>query len=193
MNEAQADVPGLAPEQREYLRELARAVITAAVTGRQPPSARKLAAARGLELGPALLDERGAFVTLHRTGRLRGCIGYIEGVKPVVEAVADNARGAALYDPRFPAVQEAELSDLQIEISVLSPLRPVAGPQDIVLGEHGIMLSKGSARAVFLPQVAVEQGWDLHTTLGHLALKAGLGPAGWQDGTRFSVFTADIF
>jgi AmmeMemoRadiSam system protein A len=133
------------------------------------------------------------FVTLHRQGRLRGCIGYIEGIKPLAEAVVDNGRSAAVGDPRFAPVTAGELDQLEIEVSALTPLRPVSGPEDIEIGRHGIVLAKGGRRAVFLPQVAPEQGWDLTTTLGHLALKAGLGPDGWQEGARFEVFEAEVF
>ena len=183
----------LTPSEKAFLRELAGAAVEAAVTGGPLPDAAALAAARDLDLAGNLLQKRGAFVTLHLDGRLRGCIGYIEGVKPLVEAVIDNGRSAAVHDPRFRPVTAAELPRLELEISALTPLRPVRTPEEIELGRHGIVLAKGGARAVFLPQVAPEQGWDLHTTLGHLALKAGLGPQGWQEGARFEVFEAEVF
>jgi uncharacterized protein (TIGR00296 family) len=82
---------------------------------------------------------------------------------------------------------------LHLEISALTPLRSVSGPADIEIGRHGILLHKGAAQAVFLPQVAVEQGWDRDTTLTHLALKAGLPADGWRQGARFQVFEADVF
>ena len=193
MNEQTPPLAPLTPAEKDFLRQVATAAVTAAVHSRQPPDPVELATEAGLEIGPALTAERGAFVTLHSGGQLRGCIGYIEGVKPLVHAVLDNGRSAAVGDPRFAPVKPAELPQLSIEISALTPLRPVAGPQDIELGRHGIVLAKGGARSVFLPQVATEQGWDLHTTLGHLALKAGLAPNGWQDGARFEVFEAEVF
>ena len=181
-----------APE-KALLREIALLAVAAAARGTTPPDAQSLALAAAVAWEPRLAEPRGAFVTLHRDGRLRGCIGHIEGHLPLAETVARNGRAAACEDPRFPPVGAAELPRLTLEVSALTPLRPVAGPDDIVVGEHGIVLDKGGRRAVFLPQVATEQGWNLVTTLGHLALKAGLGPAGWQEGARFHVFAAEVF
>ena len=131
-------------------------------------------------------------MTLTRDGRLRGCIGYIEGIKPLVEAVVDNAASAATGDPRFPPVGEDELADLHVEVSALTPLRPVDGPGEIEIGRHGIVLAKAGRQAVFLPQVAPEQGWDRDTTLENLALKAGLPTDAWRQDCRFQVFEAEI-
>ncbi len=185
--------PGLAPDERTFLLALARAVVTETAHGRRPPRADAFAAARGLAPGPRLREPRGAFVTLTRAGELRGCIGYVEPIRPLLEAVADNAASAAARDPRFLPVGPDELADLHVEISALTPLRPVAGPGEIELGRHGIVLAKGRARALFLPQVAPEQGWDLPTTLRHLSRKAGLEPDAWREGARFEVFEAEVF
>ncbi len=185
--------PTLTTEERGFLRELARQWVEAAAAGRPGPEPRQLAADLNLVPGPALLENRGAFVTLTRGGALRGCIGYIEGIKPLLDAVAENAASAAVRDPRFPPVTPDELPALELEISALSPLQQVDGPDDIIIGTHGILLDRGGRRAVFLPQVAVEQGWDLKTTLSHLALKAGLAPDAWRQGATFRVFTAEVF
>jgi AmmeMemoRadiSam system protein A len=178
---------------RAFLRELARLAVAAAARGEEPPSARARAAARGLRLEGALAEPRGVFVTLHDGGELRGCIGSIVGRQPLAEAVLASARGAAAGDPRFLPVAPAELDRLELEISVLSPLRTVAGPGDIEVGRHGVLLQKDGRQAVFLPQVAPEQGWDRDTMLDHLARKAGLPPDGWRRGAAFAVFTADVF
>ncbi len=178
---------------REFLRTLALQSVMAAAAQADPPEPQLLAQDLGRELGPSLLIPCGAFVTLTKQGQLRGCIGYIEGIKPLVDTVVENAASAAVGDPRFPPVEPEEIPTLELEISVLSPLRTVSSPQDIVVGVHGVLLDKGGHRAVFLPQVAPEQGWDLDTTLTHLALKAGLGPDGWREGCRFQVFTATVF
>ena len=183
----------LTADEQRFLRSLARLAVQAAVKGERPPDAHALAAAAGLPLEPRLTARRGAFVTLTSGGRLRGCIGYIEGVKPLIDAVADNGRSAAVRDPRFPAVTPEELDDLDLEISALTPLVEVAGPDDIVIGRHGVCLAKGGRQAVFLPQVAPVQGWDRDTTLTQLALKAGLGPDGWRQGAEFRVFEAHVF
>ncbi len=179
--------------ERDFLRELAREWVTAAAAGKRGPDPRDLATALDLEPGPSLLENCGAFVTLTRDGTLRGCIGYIEGIKPLMDAVAENAASAAVRDPRFPPVTPEEVPALELEISALSPLHRVRGPEDIIIGTHGILLGKNGRQAVFLPQVATEQGWDLETTLDHLALKAGLPPGAWRDNTEFRVFTAEVF
>ncbi|MFN2369822.1 MAG: AmmeMemoRadiSam system protein A, partial [Candidatus Krumholzibacteriia bacterium] len=167
--------------------------VAAAARGQEPPSIRARAAARGLRLEGALAEPRGVFVTLSRGGQLRGCIGSLTGRLPLAEAVAASARNAAVGDPRFPPVAPAELDQLELEISVLSPLRTVAGPDGIEVGRHGVLLEKDGRQAVFLPQVAPEQGWDRDTMLAHLARKAGLPADGWRREAVFRVFTADVF
>ena len=174
MTEIQAHENRLDPAEKEFLREIAGLAVAAAVRGDPPPPIERLARERGVDLSGRLSQSRGAFVTLTLGGNLRGCIGYIQGIKPLVEAVADNGRSAAVSDPRFVPVPEEELAELEWEISALTPLRRVDGPQNIRIGVHGILLDKNGKQAVFLPQVAPEQGWDLDTTLTHLALKAGL-------------------
>lgn len=183
----------LTDDERKLLLALARAVIEATAAGRASPAPAQFAAELGLPLTPALRQKRGAFVTLTSGGRLRGCIGTIEGIQPLAAAVADNAAAAASRDPRFHPVAVAELPRLRIEISALTALRPVADASEIEIGRHGIVLAKGRARAVFLPQVAPEQGWNRETTLDHLAMKAGLPPDAWRVGARFQVFEAEVF
>lgn len=179
--------------EKQLLRALAWAAVRAAVADDPLPDPDAFAAEAGTALGPRLEALRGAFVTLTRSGTLRGCIGVIEGRLPLVAAVVENGRAAALNDPRFPPVGPAELPGLELEISALSPLRPVAGPDEIEVGRHGVLLSADGRRAVFLPQVAPEQGWDRDTMLTHLALKAGLAPDAWRREARFEVFTAEVF
>jgi AmmeMemoRadiSam system protein B/AmmeMemoRadiSam system protein A len=141
----------------------------------------------------------GAFVTLNHEGkkpadpgRLRACMGVIEARQPLEQAVVQAAVWAA-QDPRFPRLEAGELDDLELEVSILSASHPVPGPEAITIGTHGIILSKGGHRALFLPQVATEQGWDLETTLDHLARKAGMPAEGWRRGATFEVFTAQVF
>jgi MEMO1 family protein len=138
-------------------------------------------------------DICGVFVTLTREERLRGCIGTIVGRDPIVEGVMIRAVSAALEDPRFPQVKADELAELVVEISILTPLREVDRADQIVVGRHGVVLEKDGHRAVFLPQVAPEQGWDRDTMLDHLASKAGLPRADWRTGARFQVFEALVF
>jgi len=148
---------------------------------------------------PELKWPAGAFVTLnHRNlkpgtvGRLRACMGLMDSSQSLEDAVVDAAVSAS-RDPRFPRLKVEELQDLSIEVSVLSPTRSISSYEEIVLGRDGIVLSKGGRRAVFLPQVAIEQGWDLETTLAHLSRKAGLPVDGWKNGANFSVFRAHVF
>ncbi len=145
-------------------------------------------------LTPKLSEKRGAFVTLHERGELRGCIGYIEAVKPLFQAVSDMAVAASTEDPRFPAVEVRELDSIDIEITVLSPMRPVPSPDSVVVGKHGCVIRKGGRSAVFLPQVPVEQGWDRDTYLSELCRKAGLPRDAWKSpDAKLSVFTGQVF
>jgi AmmeMemoRadiSam system protein A len=183
----------LTQQQREFLLQIARQAVAAAAGGETPPDVETLAAAANLPLDGTLGQNRGVFVTLTSDGHLRGCIGYIEGFKPLAQAVADNGRSAAVADPRFQPVQPHEVKNLEVEISALTPLIEVNSHKDIQVGKHGVLLEKNGRQAVFLPQVATEQGWDLPTTLTHLALKAGLGPDQWRQGAVFRVFEAEVF
>jgi AmmeMemoRadiSam system protein A len=144
---------------------------------------------------------RGVFVTLLRSAagegageeELRGCIGRIEPDLPLEEAVCEAAVDAALHDDRFEPVTLDELGRIEIEVTVLSRPRPVASWREIVIGAHGIILEKDRRRALFLPQVATEQGWSLEETLAALSRKAGLGVAAWKENASFSVFTGQVF
>jgi hypothetical protein len=188
--EEEAGSERLGPAERSFLLKLARETLELYLReGRTP----KVEIPEGLRRD-LLTQPRGVFVTLRKGDRLRGCIGTIVGQEPLVEGVVRQAVQSAVSDPRFPPVTPEELPGIRIEISVLTPLREVSGPGEIVLGRDGILLERGGHRAVFLPQVAPEQGWDLETTLTQLALKAGLGPEDWKDPqTRFSVFQAEVF
>jgi len=153
-----------------------------------------------MELTPGLKLERGAFVTINKKKRpgdehaeLRGCIGYLAPRGPLHQQIAELAISAGMHDTRFMPMKAAELDNVDLEISILSPMKPVAGYQEIEIGLHGMTLEKNGRRAVFLPQVAPEFGWDRATTLTRLSVKAGLPPDAWKQGTRFEVFTADVF
>jgi AmmeMemoRadiSam system protein A len=150
---------------------------------------------------PALHSLHGAFVTLKRKvpdidgpGKLRGCIGYMTGKKPLWKLIQDLAVEAAFEDPRFPSVKIEELPDLSIEISVLSPPQPIQTPSQFEPGIDGVILSLGYNRAVFLPQVATEQGWDREEMLDNLCLKAGLDPSAWRlPDCHLETFRATVF
>lgn len=138
--------------------------------------------------------KRGAFVTLHKHGDLRGCIGTFRSDKNVADVVKDMALASAFEDPRFPPLGLDELDEVDIEISVLSPLRKIKDVNEIEVGKHGLYISRGFKSGVLLPQVATEYNWDRETFLVHTCLKAGLPEDAWKDpATRIEIFTAEVF
>jgi AmmeMemoRadiSam system protein A len=139
-----------------------------------------------------LAEPRGAFTTLHLQGHLRGCIGYVLPVQSLYATVAEAARAAALDDPRFPPVTPAEAPRLKIEISVLSRLQPIR-PEEIVIGQHGLVVTQGNRRGLLLPQVPIECDWDRETFLAQACRKAGLPTDAWQHGAQLQAFTAEVF
>ncbi|MGE5153978.1 MAG: AmmeMemoRadiSam system protein B [Bdellovibrio bacteriovorus] len=144
-------------------------------------------------LPPALEAPAGAFVTLWSPEGLRGCIGHVANDLPLYGAVLQSAYQAARNDHRFRPLSLEELGALELEVNVLSPPEPIASPEGIRLGAHGITLRKGDHYGLYLPEVAVRMGWDLETTLSQLALKAGLPVDGWREGAALEVFTATHF
>lgn len=176
----------LSRKDRQLLLTIARTTIDSHVTGKTlPPFAEKAA--------PALEEQRGCFVTIKKDGTLRGCIGTFTSDKPLHQTVQEMAVSAATRDPRFYPMKQADLSDYQLEISVLSPLERIDSIDEIIIGVHGLYLEKQFARGVLLPQVATEYGWDRETFLRQTCLKAGLRPDEWQDGVTIYIFSADIF
>lgn len=170
-------------EERKLLLRFAHRSIESALEGRSidlaSPSAH-------------LAEPRGAFTTLHLEGKLRGCIGYVLPTQALYAAVAESARAAALDDPRFPPVTPAEAPYLKIEISVLSPLQPIR-PAEVIVGQHGLVVTQGDRRGLLLPQVPTEWGWDRETYLAQTCLKAGLPADAWQHGAQLQGFTAEVF
>ncbi len=147
------------------------------------------------ETDAILLKNMGAFVTIHKQGRLRGCIGNIIGRQPLYLTVRDMAIEAAAHDWRFPAVSPDELKDIDIEISVLTQPKKVESVDEIKMGVHGVIAKRDSASGVFLPQVAIETGWTREEFLSNLCEhKAGLSPDAWKDkDTELHSFTAQVF
>jgi AmmeMemoRadiSam system protein B/AmmeMemoRadiSam system protein A len=177
---------GLNAEEKKTLHQIAKTVIENKARGKAVPEFK-------IET-PILKENRGAFVTIHKKGQLRGCIGYIEGRGPLYKTIEEMAEAAAFRDPRFTPVSERELSDLDVEISVLTPLRKITDPNEIEVGKHGIYIKKGWYSGLLLPQVATEYGWDRQTFLEHTCLKAGLPTHAWKDkNTEIYIFSADIF
>ncbi len=143
---------------------------------------------------PVFREKCGAFVTLHIRGNLRGCIGYIVGVKSIPETIEDMSIASAFRDPRFPPLRKGEFGEIDIEISVLSPIEDVKDVSEIVVGRDGIIISRGMNSGLLLPQVATEYGWDLDTFLEHTCYKAGLPGSMWKkEGTKIQKFSAQVF
>ncbi len=132
------------------------------------------------------------FVTLKIHGMLRGCIGSLAPMAPLYESVHDNAVSSALKDHRFRPVGEDELPKLDVHISILSPIVPISSIEEFKLGEYGIILEKGFGRAVYLPEVAPEQGWTVEETLSSLSQKAGLPSDAWRSEAKFKVFSSVV-
>lgn len=176
----------LSPEERQLLLRSASDSIKCRLEKSPPPQ---------LEApSKTLKEKRGAFVTLHKRGRLRGCIGYIQGIRPLYQAVIDMAEAAAFDDPRFPAVTKEEFPELDLEISVLSPLSQVEELSEIQIGRHGLYITLGAFSGLLLPQVATENGWDRETFLEQTCLKAGLPPEAYRDEeARLYLFSAEVF
>ena len=193
-----ADDPPVTAAVGRTLVRVARGALEADLRG---DTARLDVALKELPAGRAALPLQAVFVTLKRNdpegiarlGELRGCIGQVVPTYPLDLAVVQSALEAALEDPRFPQVEAWELPKLSVEVTVLSPIVPIGSWKEIRIGTHGIVLEKGGRRALFLPQVAPEQGWTLEETLDALAQKAGLARGDWRSGTRFSVFTGQVF
>ena len=175
---------GLTPAARGELLSLARQTVANHVKGLPLPEW------RGSD--SMLRADGAAFVTLKdKSGRLRGCIGTIQPVMPLHQAVIRNAVAASSKDFRFPPVRPEELPNLDVEVTVLSPLEPLSSISDITVGTHGLYLVAGQQSSVFLPQVPTEQGWNRDTYLQELALKAGLQADAWKRAKLYR-FTAEI-
>jgi len=181
---------GKAPEdsltdvEKKTLLAIARKAIEAKVLGKaRPPLDIK---------DPALLKPGAAFVTIRKHGTLRGCIGHIIAMEPLVRSVQDNAIAAAFEDPRFPHVRPEELKEIDVEVSVLTPPKPLPNPLDVRVGTDGLIIQKDFRRGVLLPQVPVEQGWNKEQFLEAICEKAGLSPGSWKDATLLR-FQAIVF
>ncbi len=146
----------------------------------------------GYTLTESLRRPMATFVTLEQGGMLRGCIGSLAPEAPLYMSVHENAFNAAQRDPRFRPVTAAEVADLEVRVSILSPIREIGSWGEFRIGEHGIIIEKHGRRAVYLPEVAPEQGWDVEETLSSLSLKAGLPPDAWKEGARFRVFSSVV-
>jgi AmmeMemoRadiSam system protein A len=170
---------------RKALLKFARETVTRFLATETTPLARGFS--------PEVQVREGAFVTLEKNGELRGCIGHMAEDLPLCQTVGAMAFAAAFEDRRFSQVEMSELPEIEFEISALTPLKPIAGPEQIVIGRDGVVIRKSGRSAVFLPQVALEQGWNRDEMLDNLCLKAGLAVGSWRQGAEFLTFRAIVF
>jgi AmmeMemoRadiSam system protein A len=177
----------LTEEEQCFLLDVARmTVIEHVQSGRTPAFTAD---------NPKLDRRRGAFVSLHeKSGTLRGCIGYIEPIKPLLQTIVEMAVACSCRDPRFHHVTPDELPNLDIEVSVLTPLRQVRCVDEICVGEHGLMIQSGCCSGLLLPQVPAEFGWDRQRFLRETCYKAGLHADAWKDpDAKLCTFRAQVF
>jgi AmmeMemoRadiSam system protein B/AmmeMemoRadiSam system protein A len=179
----------LTEEDKKQLLALARKTIVYALRNRRVPQASEL----DITISDSMRYPRAAFVTLKKHSLLRGCIGDIFPQRPLYRSVIVNAINACFNDKRFQPVTEDECGDITIEISALTTPEPVASADKIRIGTDGVVLSKDGHSAVYLPQVAPQQGWDINQTLTQLSLKAQLPSDAWKEGANFLVFQAVVF
>jgi AmmeMemoRadiSam system protein A len=178
-------MPSLSESDHRALLRLARQAVVEAVSQGHPPEQ--------IPHDGVFAERRGAFVTLHVRKRLRGCIGVIEGEEPLGESIVRCATSAALQDPRFPPLRPADLDELQIEISLLSPPAAIR-PEEIEIGRHGLLVSRGAQRGLLLPQVAIEHRLSREQFLEETCRKAQLERKAWREpGTHLFGFICEVF
>ncbi len=180
----------LSSAARRWLLQQARASVEAAGR-RQAYRVPEIPAELGPEDRRELERPQAAFVSLHKRGKLRGCVGHVAFDTPLKQVVAEMAQAAALDDMRFPQVTAQEVSDLEIEISVLSPFFRIR-PDEVTPGVHGLAVRQGWRRGLLLPQVATAQKWDAKRFLSETCRKAGLEPEAWKHGAEVEAFTAEV-
>ena len=172
-------------EQQVKLLEIARNIIKSSLEG------------AGGKAAPVtdetLKNKRGVFVTLDKFGQLRGCIGYVKPYYELWDAVEKAAYSAAFEDPRFMPLSQSEFKDIEIEISILSPLKKIKSIDEITVGKHGLVISKGFSSGLLLPQVATEYGWNREEFLKQTCRKAGLPEDAWKKGAEIQIFSAFVF
>lgn len=175
----------LSNEEKRQLKFLARDAIECILFGKEQCK---------MELSDNLKEKAGAFVSLKIKGELRGCIGNTSAIMPLSDVVEKMAIQSAFHDPRFCGVQKTEWNDIDIEISVISPMRKIANIEEIEVGVHGLYIEKGGYSGLLLPQVATEYNWDKKTFLEYTCHKAGISKDAWKsDDTKIYIFSAEVF
>ena len=175
----------LSPEEKEQLKKLARESIESVLFGKDKTK---------FEPTDMLQEKCGAFVTIKNKEQLRGCIGYIKGFLPLHETIREMAIQAAFHDPRFEPLRVDEWKDIDIEISVLTPMKKIQDIHEIEVGMHGLYIEKGYCSGLLLPQVARENNWDRTAFLEYTCYKAGLPKDAWKSkDAEIYIFSAEIF
>lgn len=173
-------------EQKKVLLDIARKTIENTATGKNPPD---------FEIkDPDLNIKCGAFVTIHNKKNLRGCIGNIVAGTPLWKTIRNMAVEASMHDPRFPPVSQRELNSIDLEISVMSPLKKITDIKEIEVGKHGILIKLGFYQGLLLPQVATDYGWNRTQFLEYTCQKAGLGKECYKEkNCEIFIFSATVF
>jgi AmmeMemoRadiSam system protein A len=175
----------LTEDDQKLLLQIARNAVRSYLSGQSP---------RLPEINAGVLAEsHGIFVSIHQGTALRGCIGNIHPAGPLYRTAAECAIAAAVGDPRFMPMMAAELPGVEFEISVLSPMSRISDIHEIEVGKHGLLISRGNARGLLLPQVATAYGWTRERFLQETCAKAGLKPDAWKDGAAIECFSAVVF
>lgn len=175
----------LSEEEKTQLKKLAKDTIEGVLFGKQEGT---------FKIPERLKEKSGAFVTLKKRGELRGCIGYIQAVLPLYETIRKMAVQSAFHDPRFNPVDKSEWDDIEIEISVLTPMKKITSIEEITVGVHGLFIEKGINSGLLLPQVATENKWDEKTFLEYTCYKAGLSKDAWKSkNANIYIFSAEVF
>ncbi len=177
---------GIGEKEQKFLKDLAKRAIES-VLKKKPLGKIEV-------ISEDLKKPMGVFVTINKKGALRGCIGDIYARKPLYLNVIEMAKASAFEDPRFLPLEESELPEIEIEISVLTPFERIKDVDEIEVGTHGILVKRGLYSGLLLPQVAVEYGWDKETFLDQTCVKAGMSPGCWKDPeTEIYIFSAQVF
>ena len=179
------EIVNLSENEKKQLKEMAKDSIEEVFYGKKKEQS---------DLPEILKEKRGAFVTLKKKGELNGCIGYIRGVQPLHKTIKEMAIQAAFHDPRFAPLEKTEWKDIDIEISVLTPMKVIENIDEIKIGIHGLYIEKGHNSGLLLPQVATENNWDRKAFLEYTCWKAGLPKDAWKStDTKIYIFSADVF
>ena len=181
----------ISPQEEQIILRLSRFTLEKWVREKKYPSENDM---KNYEISPALEQKTGVFVSLHKMGELRGCIGDVENTNTILRGVIENTVNAASKDSRFPPITEDELDNVDIEISVMTPLTLVDDIENIEVGKDGLVIERGFHRGLLLPQVAVEWGWDRYEFLENTCQKAGLPIDAYEKkDTKIFRFRAQVF